>query len=100
VHLAQIAMKGDVDTFLADATLYLELFGLVAIAWQWLLQGIGVRKAIDRNASGPEEQFYQGKLVTMRYFFHYELPKIRGLAARLMEADGLTVNMDKGLFAD
>ncbi len=100
LHLAQFAIKGDVETFLADASLYLEFFGLVTIAWQWLMQGIGARKALDRGAPGPDEPYYGGKLITMRYFFHYELPKIRGLAARLMEADGLTVNMDKGLFAD
>ncbi len=31
----------------------------------------------------------------MKYFFHYELPKIQGFAARLMEADGLTVENDQ-----
>jgi hypothetical protein len=38
-----------------------------------------------------EELFYQGKYQTLVYFFHYELPKIEGLARRLMEGDGLTV---------
>ncbi len=29
----------------------------------------------------------------MRYFFHYELPKIEGLAVRLME-EGITTNIE------
>jgi len=36
----------------------------------------------------------------MKYFFHYELPKIHGLAARLLEADGLTVNTNDPVFED
>ncbi|MCL5123466.1 MAG: acyl-CoA dehydrogenase C-terminal domain-containing protein, partial [Deltaproteobacteria bacterium] len=39
----------------------------------------------DGNCSANDKEFYQGKLHTMKYFFHYELPKIQGLAARLME---------------
>jgi hypothetical protein len=34
----------------------------------------------------------------MKYFFHYELPKIKGLAARLVEADGLTLKADSKYF--
>jgi butyryl-CoA dehydrogenase len=36
----------------------------------------------------------------MRYFFHYEVPKTFGLAARLMESDGLTVDMSSAIFDD
>jgi hypothetical protein len=28
------------ELYLADATLYLELFSIVTIAWQWLLQAL------------------------------------------------------------
>ncbi len=38
-HLISIAQQEGPEAFLADATLYLEFFGHVAIAWQWLLQG-------------------------------------------------------------
>jgi butyryl-CoA dehydrogenase len=96
----QFAMKGEVEEFLADATLYLDLFGIIAIAWQWLVQGVAARKALETDCSVLDQKFYQGKLHTMRYFFHYELPKTVGLAARLMEADGLTVNMSSTVFDD
>ncbi|RJX34731.1 MAG: acyl-CoA dehydrogenase [Desulfarculus sp.] len=95
-----LAAKGQIEVFLADATLYLELFGLVAVAWQWLLQGLAAAAALAGGPSAGEADFYQGKLMTMRYFFHYELPKAAGLHARLLEDDGLTAAMTDKLFAD
>ncbi len=100
MRLVQFGIQGDVERFLADATLYLELFGTIAVAWQWLAQGVAAEKALEVNCSVLDRQFYQGKLHTMRYFFHYEVPKTYGLAARLMESDGLTVDMNSSIFDD
>ena len=47
MYRVQFALRGDVEEFLADATLYLEFFGIIAIAWQWLIQGIAARKGIE-----------------------------------------------------
>jgi butyryl-CoA dehydrogenase len=92
--LIGLAMKGEIERFLADATLYLELFGIVAVAWQWLLQGITAAKALAANPATADGDFYRGKVQTCRYFFAYELPKIQGLAARLKESgDGITLAM-------
>ncbi len=94
VSLSGMAMKGEVELFLADATLYLEMFSIIAIAWQWMLQAIAAAGALQKGTSEADRNFYQGKLHTCSYFFAYELPKIKGLAARLKEsADGLTVRM-------
>ena len=41
-----------------------------------------------------------GKFFAFRYFFEYELPKIEGLARRLMNSDGLTVEMKPDYFSD
>jgi butyryl-CoA dehydrogenase len=100
MSLARLAMKGEIELYVADATLYLELFGIITIAWQWLVQGIAVRKALRADTSESDILFYKGKLHTMKYFFHYELPKIEGLVKRLKEADGLTVRMDASWFSD
>lgn len=97
---AQSAMKGDIEECLADATLYLELFSIVSIAWQWLEQGVAAHKALKGGCSALDENFYRGKIHTMRYYFHYEVPKIHGLTARLLEADSLTVQMSNTLFKD
>ncbi|MCP4105301.1 MAG: acyl-CoA dehydrogenase [Desulfobacteraceae bacterium] len=95
-----IAQKRGPEVFLADATLYLEFFGIITIAWQWLLQAVCVQKALENDLSKAEFNFYKGKFYTFQYFFAYELPKIKGLAERLMNADGLTVEMEADYFAD
>ena len=99
-YLAGLAIKGEIDIFLADATLYLEFFGIIAIAWQWLRQGLAAQSGLKRDPSEAEANFYEGKLFTMKYFINYELPKTMGLAERLMNADGLTVEMSDRLFSD
>jgi butyryl-CoA dehydrogenase len=99
-HLMQIFMEKGAEYYLADSTLYLELFGITAVAWQWLLQGIAVRKALENDSNKAEQAFYSGKFIALRYFFGYELPKTRGLAERLLNGDGLTVEMTTELFND
>ncbi len=100
-HLTGFAQKGQIDLFLSDATLYLELFGTITVAWQWLIQAIVAYKAIkDGQPSVADTNFYQGKLVTFRFFFAYELPKIEGLAQRLVNTDGLAMEMPEAFFED
>lgn len=99
-HLEGISEKKGLEHFLADATLFLELFGIISIAWQWLLQAVFIAKALENNPSKRENNFYQGKLFAFRYFFGYELPKIEGLLMCLMNNDGLTVDMRKEFFSD
>lgn len=98
--LLGIAAKGEIDLFLADATLYLEFSGIICLAWQWLLQGIAVVKMIQNSPSGNDLNFAEGKIFTMKYFFEYELPKIQGLSIRLKNADGLTIKMKPEFFED
>jgi butyryl-CoA dehydrogenase len=100
MHLIGIAQSKGPEVFLADSTLYLEFFGIVSIAWQWLLQAIHVQKALGHNPTGADADFYRGKMYSFRYFFRYELPKIDGLAKRLTDGDALTVEMKDTLFAD
>lgn len=95
-----VSRKDRPDYFLADATLYLELFGIITVAWQWLLQGIAAKKVLVSNATDSDVLFCGGKLITMKYFFHYELPKSKGLSERLRENDGLTVKINESAFFD
>jgi alkylation response protein AidB-like acyl-CoA dehydrogenase len=97
-HLTSFALRGEIELFLADATLYLELFGLVAVGWQWLEQAVVAERARAGHPTPADARFYEGKLVTFRYFFAYELPKVAGLVKRLLTSDGLTVGMASELF--
>jgi len=99
-HLKRVAAAGNLELFLADATLYLELFGLVTIAWQWLRQGMFAFRGLDGASLDKERNFYKGKIYALRFFFAYELPKMKGLVERLMSSDGLTVEMDTAYFKD
>ena len=98
--LFKIAGQGKIDAFLADATLFLEFFGLIVISWQWLIQGIAAEKALAAKPSRKEERFYRGKLFAMHYFFRYELPRIHGLSVRLMDGVHLTLDMDPEYLTD
>jgi butyryl-CoA dehydrogenase len=99
-HLKSMAQEKGFEHFLADATLYLEFFGIITIAWQWLVQGTAVQKALQGDYKEADVKFYQGKLYAMRYFFAYELPKTIGMAERLMDEDFMTVEMNAHLFQD
>jgi alkylation response protein AidB-like acyl-CoA dehydrogenase len=99
-HLKSRAEKDGTRAFLADATLYLDYFSLITIAWQWLLQATAACKALAGSPSKANINFYQGKLFTARYFFLYELPKAAGFARRLMDSDTLTLDMKGEYFAD
>jgi alkylation response protein AidB-like acyl-CoA dehydrogenase len=99
-HLMEVGKKEVPELFLADATLYLEFFGIISVAWQWLIQATAVVKALRNHPNGAEANFYNGKFFAFRYFFEYELPKMEGLAKRLMNSDGLTVNIKPDLLSD
>ena len=99
-YLMDVQKKKTPEVFLADATLYLEFFGIISVAWQWLLQATAVVKALRNSPAGAEANFYNGKFFAFRFFFEYELPKIQGLASRLMHSDGLTVEIMPAHFSD
>jgi alkylation response protein AidB-like acyl-CoA dehydrogenase len=99
-RLQEILAEKGIEYYMADATLYLELFGIVAIAWQWLLQGITVQKQCSGDEKKAASGFFQGKMYTLKYFYTYELPKMAGLISRLELADGLTLEVTSDQFDD
>lgn len=64
----------DADLALANATLYLDAFGRVTLAWMWLRQGRVANQALVAAEPGAAAH-YRGKLQCMRYFFQWELPQ-------------------------
>jgi butyryl-CoA dehydrogenase len=98
MSLMPYAMQGDIERFLMDATLYMELFGIITVAWQWLKQAVVAKQALlTQNPEGDELAFYESKLHTMKFFFHYEVPKTLGLAVRLKDTEVLTITTEKEL---
>lgn len=95
LHLLQLAMKDKPEVFLADASLYLESFGLVTIAWMWLKQALVAEKVLQQGGLSDEETyFYRGKIAAFQYFFEYELPKTQALNERLRSDNRITLEME------
>ncbi|NID11373.1 acyl-CoA dehydrogenase [Fibrivirga algicola] len=92
-----LSLAADPAVFLADATLYLEFFGIVTLAWQWLRQATVAQAALP-TAQGDNQAFYNGKLMAARYFYEYELVKTLSLAQRLQSTDHLTLDMHSDWF--
>ena len=77
-NLMSILAKGEVNKGLANATLYLDVFGHILIAWIWLKQMAVANRKLTLRDSLAEQQshFYLGKLQAGKYFIEYELPQI------------------------
>ncbi len=98
--LLELKQQGDLEKFEADAAIYLEMAGVLVVAWQWLMQAITAAKALTSGVSESDTNFYHGKLYTFKYYYKYELPKIEGLAAVLKNSDAITIKMNPELFLD
>jgi butyryl-CoA dehydrogenase len=83
-HLQEFAAKGEVEKYMADANLFMELAGITCTAWQWLKQGIVA-------ATARQNDFTHSKLETMKFYFKYELPKTMALADSLKNNDTPTI---------
>ncbi len=91
-YLSQFASKGQFNTYLADASLFMEYFSTVCVAWQWLKMGL---KAQNLKGSGVySDEFLSSKIHTMKFFFHYELKATSGLKDIIMDDATLTLKTD------
>jgi butyryl-CoA dehydrogenase len=88
--LLQKAQEGP-EVFLADASLFLELCGVLCVGWMWLRQTHVASQMKDKE--NADTAFLNGKIETARYFMEYELPKIHALSQRLHSKAYPTVNM-------
>ncbi len=86
------------DLGLANATVYLDAFGRVTLAWIWLLQGRVAARALP-TARGDAADHYRGKLQAMRYFFQWELPQTDAQWALLARVDRCAFDMRDAWFA-
>jgi Acetyl-CoA dehydrogenase C-terminal like/Acyl-CoA dehydrogenase, C-terminal domain len=81
---------GDVNRTLANATIYLEAFGHVVLAWIWLEQSL----VASANYRDSESAFYHGKWQACRYFYTFELPKVVPMLELLESLDTTALDTD------
>ncbi len=95
--LGTLAMEKGPLAYLANASLFLEMFGILVIAWQWLIMAEAAKTALEKGTCKKQDTlFYKGKLHVAAYFFAHELPKMDGLAKTLTSKSlaGLTTPSD------
>jgi butyryl-CoA dehydrogenase len=81
---------GDPERTLANASVYLEAFGHVVMAWIWLEQAT--------VAHGRSGDFYEGKRQACRWFFRWELPRTGPQFDLLESLDDTTLAMRDAWF--
>ncbi len=91
-HLAETTRElhaaGDVNKMLANATVYLEAFGHIVMAWIWIEQALAAARAPSRS-----DDFHRGKFMACQYFIRWELPKVRPMLNLLDSIDTTTLDM-------
>ncbi len=96
-HLVEVTRDlhaaGNVEKTLANASVYLEAFGHVVIAWIWIEQAL-----VATRAGNQYEDFYRGKLQACQYFIQWELPKVRPMLNLLESLDTTTLDMKDNWF--
>ena len=75
---------------LANAVLFLEAFGHTVIAWIWLRQALAAQRGLE-NGIAADADFYRGKLAACRWFYRWELPKVRQWHELLRSLDDTTL---------
>jgi alkylation response protein AidB-like acyl-CoA dehydrogenase len=84
IELIGRGLAGDAGAMLLHATDYLDLFGTVVIAWQWLELAAVAQEALagplPRGRASRDEPYYRAKLAAAQYFLRTELPRIDHLA--------------------
>lgn len=90
-HLMPFAMQGNHERYLADATIFMDLFSTVVIGWQWLKMGLVASDHTDQT-------FKQSKLHTLDYFYKYEMSRCKGLQKTICNDSEVTIKMEAEMF--
>jgi len=97
-YLVGFAQKGDYESFLADASPFMEFLSTITMSWIWLDMAVSAQEALVTGQKNYSESFYESKIHSMKFYFKYELPKTSSLAEVITNQDVLTVVGEKEIF--
>ena len=99
-HLGQFAINGEIDKYLADASVFMEMAGYIVMGWQWLKQAeVASKNLAAGDFSVNSAVFYQSKIHTMEFFFRYELPHAAACENTLLQTQSLTNIRNQDMFS-
>ena len=90
---ATLHAAGDMNVTLANATVYLEAFGHLVMAWIWMEQANVAARSPNRH-----DDFHRGKFMACQYFIRHELPKVRPMLNLLDSLDRTTLEIRREWF--
>ncbi len=96
-HVLAVELSQNVRLATANATVYLQSFGQVVIAWLWLKQALIAEKHLD-SLPVDDADFYRGKLAACRYFYRYELPLVMTNLDLVKRLDNTCLDMPESSF--
>jgi butyryl-CoA dehydrogenase len=98
-HLQQFAKMGLPDRYLADASVFMEMCSYIVIGWQWLKQAAVASSQLALGDKKNNTHFYQSKIHTMEFYFHYELTHTAAFEQTLLNEKSLTQVSQHDFFA-
>jgi len=90
-YLLPFGMKGDYESFLADATAFMSMTSNVVIAYQWLKMATRAKHALVTGDKTYSSTFYENKIHTMKFYYKYELPHARANLETILNEEELTI---------
>ena len=90
-YLQHFAKENDYERYLADATIYMDLFGIIVVGWQWLKMALMAQNMIRQKSGNYSDAFYQSKIHTMQFYFKYEIARTDSLINILESGQELTL---------
>lgn len=90
-YLLPMAMKGDYESFLADATVFMKMTSNIVIAYQWLKMATRAKHSLVTGDTSYSTRFYENKIHTMQFYFKYELPHARADLETILNNEELTI---------
>ena len=97
-HLGGIAMGGDIEAYMSAATPYLRMFSRLVISWLFVWQSLIAQKALAAGAGAADQNYYQGKLATARFYINNELPYLHATAQILKSGERTALDFDEAWF--
>jgi butyryl-CoA dehydrogenase len=92
-----IAMQGNHELYLADATIFMKMASILVIAQQWLKIATAAKQALVTGNTKFDVDFYESKLHTMKFYFKYELPEMNACLETMMSNEELTIMKEEAV---